>query len=211
MILTRQELRFYIMADRIMNGLPAKKTLKERIGNIVFAKPPIMAYLKAMRVVSFSKHQSSLFSKVILIIYRHKYNRLGLKLGFFINEDVCRYGMVVPHYGTIVIGGNNRIGRYAVFHTVVNMTASNCVVGDGLYLSVGAKVIGPLTLGDNVTIAANSVVKGSFDNNVLLVGSPAVVKRKDYSPWYERDGERFSSRVKSVEQLRIKLGIRDDC
>lgn len=45
----------------------------------------------------------------------------------------------------------------------------NCWIGDGAVILAGTHI------GDNCVIGANSVVKGSFQNNQLIVGSPAKV------------------------------------
>ena len=67
--------------------------------------------------------------------------------------------------------------------------------------------MGALTLGNSVSIAANSLVNKSFGDNVLLTGMPARVKREDYQDWYKRDGEKFSERVKACEQLKSQMNI----
>lgn len=207
MINTKKELKFYIMADRIMNGLSAMSTWKEKLSNVVLATPPIMEYIERMRKVSYYQHQSGLINKLRLYFNYHKYNKLSTLLGVFVAPDVCGYGLVIPHHGTLRIGGGNKIGNYAVIHTVSNMTASKVIAGDGLYMSVGCKVIGPLTLGNNVSIAANSVVNKSFGDNVLLAGAPAKVVKENYPSWYERDGDSFQQRVNKVEELKKQMGL----
>ena len=207
MITTKKELKFYIMADRIMNGLSEVPTYKERLSNFVLATPPIMKYIKQMRKVSYYQHQSGIISKLKFYIAFHKYNKLSTLLGVFVAPDVCGYGLVIPHHGTLRIGGGNKIGNYAVIHTVSNMTASKVVAGDGLYMAVGCKVIGPLKLGDNVSIAANSVVNKSYDSNVLLAGAPAKVVKENYPAWYDRDGEVFIKRREKVEELKKQMGL----
>ena len=73
-----------------------------------------------------------------------------------------------------------------------------------MYLATGAKLTSKLTLCDNVSIAANSVVTKSFGSNIVLVGMPAVVKKNE-SAWYERDG--FAYRVEAIEKLKSEMGI----
>lgn len=97
----------------------------------------------------------------------------GMKLGFTIAENVFGYGLVIPHYGTIVVGSGNRIGNYAVLHTSTCITAGKKNIGDGLYLSTGAKVLGDIELGNFITIGANAVVNKSEEGNCLLIGIPA--------------------------------------
>lgn len=51
---------------------------------------------------------------------------------------------------------------------------NNCFVGMGSFIFAGTE------LGNNVVVGANSVVKGKYPDNVMLVGSPArVVKKYD--------------------------------
>lgn len=124
-----------------------------------------------------------------------------MKLGFSIGCDVFGYGLVLPHYGTIVVGISNRIGNYAVLHTSTCISDNGKVIGDGLYLSTGAKKTSKVTLGRGVSVGANSVVNKDFGDNVLLVGLPAEVKRSR-KIWYEEENDIHYERVKKIENLR---------
>ena len=102
-------------------------------------------------------------------------------------------------------GGKNEIGNYSVLHTCVVISGNGKKIGDALYVGTGAKITGKIFLGNSVSIGANSVVTNSIkENNVLVVGVPAGVKKK-CDTWYERDGEFYKNRVNMVEQLREKL------
>jgi len=46
-------------------------------------------------------------------------------------------------------------------------------VGNNVYISVGAIILGPITIGDNVVIGAGSVVNKDIPNNVIVAGVPA--------------------------------------
>lgn len=131
----------------------------------------------------------------MILSYYHgyRYRKLGIRLGFSIAKDVFGYGLVIPHYGTIVVGGGNKIGNFSVLHTSICITNGKKNIGDGLYVSTGAKLTTMDCLGDNVTIASNSVVTNSFRaSNVLLAGMPAAIK-KDMSPWYSCDSKRLQN------------------
>lgn len=121
--------------------------------------------------------------------------------------DSVYNGFVIPHYGTIVVNSNAVAGNYCVLHTSTCIGCAGKTIGDGLYLSAGTKIIGALTLGNSVSIAVNSLVNKSFGDNVLLTGMPARVKREDYQDWYKRDGEKFSERVKTCEQLKSQMNL----
>lgn len=136
-----------------------------------------------------------------------RYSRLGLKLGFSIGYDVFGYGLLIPHYGTIVVNGDCHIGNYAVLHTSICIGGPDKTIGDGLYVGSGARIMRPVTLGRGVSVAAQSLVNQSCSqDNVLLAGVPATVK-KSTPIWYERDGETYTNRVKRIESLKAQYGL----
>ena len=167
----------------------------------------IMSYLKAMRRCDYYSNAAGIIAKVLLFVSYLKYNRLGIKLGFSINYKVFGYGLVIPHYGTIVVGEGNTIGNYCVLHTSTCITAGEKTIGDGFYLSTGAKVTHNINIQDNVSIGANSLVnKSIIESDIMIAGNPAK-KIKDTTPWYIRDGGKYQERVKKCENLKAKYGV----
>lgn len=206
MIHTKKELEFYIMADRMMNRGYFKPSFVQRLKNILFPDYT-MQYLVAMRKLSYYSQRGGVNHCLSKIYNKRKYDRLGIKLGFSIGYNVFGYGLVIPHHGTIVVGGNNKIGNYAVLHTSTCITDYNKVIGEGLYLSTGAKITTSSDLGDGVTIAANSVVtKGFSDGYALLVGMPAE-KKSDRKIWYEQENKGHLKRVTAIEKLKKTYNI----
>lgn len=188
-----------------MNRGEFTPSIKSRIKSLLVPDYTIQ-WLSAMRHTSYYKNARGI-QKMMHFKWLRKYQRLSLKLGFSIGPDVFGYGLVIPHYGTIVIGGSNRVGNYAVLHSSSCIVDRSSVIGDGLYLSTGAIISSHVVIGKNVTIGANSTVnKNMTQDGVLLVGSPAVVK-KESEAWYIRDGERFQMRVQAVEQLKKELSV----
>ena len=199
MIRTKKELAFYIKADYMMNRGCFRPSLLGRLRSVVFPDY-IMDYLVHMRKADYYSHISGV-RKILFFYHRMKQRRLGLKLGFNIACDVCGYGLLIPHYGTIVIGGGNKIGNYAVIHTSTCITNGKKMIGDGLYVSTGAKLTTVEHLGNNVIVAANTVVTKSWnEDNILLVGMPAVIK-KNTKEWYS-DNEYYAKCVRNVEDLK---------
>lgn len=187
------------MADRMMNTGTFKRSLTARVKEL-FLPDFKMKFLNTMRKLSYYKHSGNL----LWILYHYKYQHLCLKTGYTIGPDVFGYGLVLPHYGTVVVGPKNSIGNYAVLHVCSLITSTGKHIGNNFFVSTGAKITTCMSLGDNVTVAANSVVTKSFaDNDILLVGMPAVVK-KQRGPWWEND-EPFETRHKRCEELRAKM------
>ena len=60
---------------------------------------------------------------------------------------------------------------------------ADVVIGKNCWLGHGVVILPGVTLGENVTVGANSVVTKSFPGNVVLAGVPAkVIKTLDESP-----------------------------
>lgn len=97
-------------------------------------------------------------------------------------------GLVIPHpQGTVL--GASRIGANAtIFHQVTlggrvadfgYDPATRPVIGDDVTLSVGAKILGPVTLGDGCVVGANAVVLKNVPPGALAVGVPATIRMPD--------------------------------
>lgn len=102
MISSRKQLRFYLQADMMMNRGYFKESLKKKLLHLM-APDYIMEFLKAMRKVQYYSHNCQ-NGGILLIINKTRFFRLSRKLGFSIGYDACDYGLVIPHYGTIVVG-----------------------------------------------------------------------------------------------------------
>lgn len=56
---------------------------------------------------------------------------------------------------------------------------SKIIVGDNCYISTGVTILGPITIGANVTIGAGAVVTKDIPDNVTVAGVPAkIIKHK---------------------------------
>jgi serine O-acetyltransferase len=94
-------------------------------------------------------------------------------------------GAVIYHGVGLVIGKAARVGPGAVFYqgvTLGNRASGRVqssvvdgmpVLGKDVVLGAGAKVLGPIEIGDRVVIGANSVVIQSIPADHLAVGVPA--------------------------------------
>lgn len=204
-IRTKNELKFFIMADLMMNRGYFRKPILYRIKGLFFPDY-IMSFLKLMRKLSYYSHAGGIY-KIWSYFIKYRYYRLGLKLGFNIGCDAFGYGLVLPHYGSLGCGSTNRFGNYCVIHTLTSVTDNGKIIGDALYLAKGAIITSRITLGNNISVGANSVVNKSFENdNIMIAGAPAKYI-KDALPWYIRDGKTFSDRVNKVEFLKKQFGL----
>lgn len=205
MIRTRKELDFYIKADLMMRTGSFTRSLPQKIINLI--KPDyVFEYIRVSRKYSYYSHQGA--NPLLALLYGWKRRKLGFMLGFTIAVDEIGYGLMLPHHGTIVVGDGNRIGNYAVLFTSTCITEGNREIGDGFYLGCGAKVVRDLTIGDYVSVGANSLVNRSFPDRCMVAGVPAQWI-KESEPWYVRDGAEFSRRVNACEKLKREYQIPD--
>lgn len=87
-------------------------------------------------------------------------------------------GLYLPH-GQVVVDGLVVIGRDAVLFpwTTIGLRANDFqgpTLGDNVRVGTGAKVIGPIQIGDNVLIGANAVVTRDVPENSVATGVPAI-------------------------------------
>ena len=82
----------------------------------------------------------------------------------------------------VVIGETSIIGdNCTIYHGVTlggtgkDKKKRHPDIGSNVIIGCGAKILGPIVIGDNVKIGANSVVLKSVENNKTVVGIPATI------------------------------------
>jgi serine O-acetyltransferase len=95
--------------------------------------------------------------------------------------DVGR-NFIIDHFGGIIISGyakfgdNCRVRNGVVIGLRRIEEKSAPIIGNNVDIGVGAKLLGPIRIGDNVLIGANAVVVSDVPDNSVAVGVPAIVK-----------------------------------
>lgn len=91
-------------------------------------------------------------------------------------------GFVIIHSDGIVINGKVRGGSNVhLEHQVTigdNGAGSSPVLGNDIYIGAGAKVIGPVAIGDGARVGANAVVVHDVQPETTVVGIPAKPVRR---------------------------------
>jgi serine O-acetyltransferase len=90
-------------------------------------------------------------------------------------------GLVLWHPTGVVIGPRVVVGRDARVQQGITLGAARSrtgkdgdpVLGDGVYVGAGARVLGPVRIGDRARIGANAVVLTDVPDDASAVGVPA--------------------------------------
>lgn len=173
MIYSKTDLRQCLNADAISSG---RTGIKPKLFGDEIWKYQIVLRKKEFYI----KHRKkSLFSLLDSLIVDYKFHRYSLKLGFSIPPMVFDEGLSLPHYGTIVVAKNAKVGKNCRLHEGVTIGATNgsnlaAQIGDNVFVGTGAKIIGNITIADNVAIGANAVViKSILEPGTTWAGVPA--------------------------------------
>jgi len=97
-------------------------------------------------------------------------------------------GFFIDHGMGVVIGETAEIGaNVTLYHGVtlggvsIEKGKRHPTIGDGVVVGAGAKVLGPVTVGDHSRIGANSVVVKDTPPESVVVGVPGRVRHRDIS------------------------------
>jgi serine O-acetyltransferase len=97
-------------------------------------------------------------------------------------------GLYIGHFGEVIINGDAVLGTNVNLSQGVTIGVAgrgerrgNPVIGDRVYVAPGAKLIGPITVGDDAAIGANAVVTRNVADRAVVGGVPARVIGSDGS------------------------------
>jgi tetrahydrodipicolinate N-succinyltransferase len=121
-------------------------------------------------------------------------------------------GLQLPH-GNVVIDGRVRIGKNCQINPWVTIGLSNSrrigfsadgpTIGDEVHIGTGAKILGPIAIGDHARIGANAVVIADVPANSTVVGAPARPVGGRAKPDFSFDGSGRDERL--VAHMREAL------
>ena len=174
MIKTRSDYIRYLKSDAIALGKTRKRP--QLFGDEIWK---FERCLRKKEYYSTFLGMKRVLFLVPLILNRFNFKRLSLKLGFSIPAGVFDEGLGIVHYGHIVVSDGAKIGKNCRIHEGVNIGATNgsekaATIGDNVFISTGAKIIGEVTIADDVAIAANAVVvKSITEQGTTWGGIPA--------------------------------------
>lgn len=161
-----------------------KLTKKNLFANPDSDRRQIDLYIKYLRKVEyFSKSKNSFFI-LLKVYYLFKLRRKSYLTGFQIPPFTCGSGLTIWHWGSIIINSNSIIGDNVTLYPGVVIGHKNPgekapVIGNNVFIGSGSKIIGAITIGENVIIAPNSVVVKDVPSNCTIAGIPAKILKEN--------------------------------
>ena len=124
-----------------------------------------------------------LLRKFFSLCYHVAYKLVQILTGIELPCEVeVGRNFVIDHSGGVVVSGYARFGNDCRIRTGVVVGLARvedpCApqIGDNVDIGAGAKVLGRITIGNNVLIGANAVVVCDVPDDSIAVGVPAVVR-----------------------------------
>lgn len=120
-------------------------------------------------------------------------------------------GFFIDHGAGVVIGETSEIGNNVTMYQGVTLGGTgkdkgvkrHPTIGDNVFIGSGAKILGPIKVGSNSRIGANSVVLKNVPENATVTGMRARIVKVN--------GERVSGDMKmSTEELLSKIFLLDE-
>jgi serine O-acetyltransferase len=174
MIRSKEDLEFYLEADRIALGKERKhpKLLGDEVWRFQIALRRFEFYRNTRR---------SIFWKPWYMLSYFRFAFWSGLLGFTISSNVFGPGLSIAHRGTLVVGDNVSVGANCRIHVCVNIGTQagfaknhSPKIGNNVYIGPGAKIFGDIRIADDISIGANSVVNESFlEKGIGIAGVPA--------------------------------------
>lgn len=118
--------------------------------------------------------------KVFSLAYKLLYKVIQILTGVELPcEAVVGHNFRIDHFGGIIVSGYAVFGDNCVLRQGVTVGLKNTDdpqaprIGNNVSIGAGAKLLGPIVIGDNVDIGANAVVVRDVPANHIAVGVPA--------------------------------------
>lgn len=140
----------------------------------------IWKYIYTLRHLELNINSNSIINKIIAKYWLYKLRKLAYKTGFQIPPNTCGKGLTIWHWGSIIINPAARLGDHCTLYPGVLIGHINPgepapIIGNNVFIGSGSKIIGPIHVGNNVTIAPNAVVTTDVPDDVVVGGVPAKI------------------------------------
>lgn len=174
MITSKKQLLEFIRADALASG---RASIKPSLFGDEIWKFQIV--LRKYEYYANKRGSGRYLTLPLKVLYHFRFHRMSVRLGFSIPINVFDKGLCIAHIGSVVVNNTAKVGKNCKILDGVNIGATNGVnkaatIGNNVFISTGAKIIGDITIADDVAIGANAVVvKSITERGTTWGGVPA--------------------------------------
>ncbi len=172
MITSKKDYIKYLKADKIALGI------KHKYPRIVGDE--IWKFERQLRKTEYYYNcKKNIVGRIFYMYNMYKYHKLRVKLGISIPLNVFDSGLAIVHFGSIVVNNNAKIGKNCRIQESTTIGATNgnlkaATIGDNVFIGSGARIIGEITIANDIAIGANAVVNKNFlESGITIAGIPA--------------------------------------
>src|ERR1700682_1837363 len=138
----------------------------------------LAAYKEYRTLYYYRLQRGNIFGAVLSVVLGRIYQG---QVALFIRCPTIGPGLFLQHgYCTSI--GAQQIGKNCWINQQVTIGYKDATVGptlgDNVVVNVGARVLGPIHVGNNVTVGANAVVTKDVPDDCVVVGAPAYIVRR---------------------------------
>jgi len=130
--------------------------------------------------------KSAMIRKPFSLFYKILYKFIQVITGIELPCEVSvGKNFRIDHFGGVIISGFASFGDNCVIRDGVTVGLRRVddpvapKIGNNVDFGTGAKVLGGITIGDNVAIGANAVVLEDVPSNAIAVGVPARIRTRE--------------------------------
>lgn len=182
MIRSKNELKEWLAKDYERNGKPTF------IGRLSWNDNyRIQRLIKMLRYSEYYGHNKRGFNILPYIWFTWNLRRQIVKTGIMLFPNTIGPGLQLMHPGFRRIDRFVKIGKNATILPMVLFgrkkpedVDSDIIIGDNCYISTGVTILGPVSIGNNVTIGAGAVVTKDIPDNTVVAGVPAKIIKFKY-------------------------------
>lgn len=139
-------------------------------------------YFYHLRMVEYHElTPPNLWNKVLAGWHKYRMRKYGRIIGCQFHPHTIDFGVKIYHWGCMIVNSKAQIGKNLTIYPGVTVGASKGgvpAIGDNVFLGLGSKVFGGITIGHNVIVAPNAVVVKDVPNNCVVAGVPAKIIKK---------------------------------
>ena len=180
------------MLSILLNRKDAKKKIKidyrfnASFRNVSELPKVFLKSIEWKTIVTYRYYQSNTNS-IWKKYYLRKLKKIEMKTGIRFEGNInIGDGLIIGHWGDIIINGNAKFGNGLFITNGVNIgrdirgkRKGTPTIGNNVCIRSNSTVVGNIVIGDDVLIAPNTFVNFDVPSHSIVIGNPATIHHKE--------------------------------